>query len=87
MKRKIFFSLIGALLLHVLYFIGQLVFGLIQTFLYRPQFAPNDFVLQSEVAFGLIAQGSPIVLIGSYILLTLLIFVLLILKKERREYN
>lgn len=87
MKRRICFSLIGALLLHLLYFVAQLIFGLIQTYLYRPQFAPNDFILQSEVAFGFIAEWSPNLLIGSYIILTLLIYALLMLKKERREQN
>lgn len=87
MKRKFIFALLGALLLFILYTLLQLIFGLIQTFLYRPQFAPDDFVLQSEVAFGFIGQGSPIMLIGIYMLVTLILFALLMLKKERREQN
>ena len=81
------FASLGALLLFILYTLAQLIFGLIQTFLYRPQFAPDDFVLQSEVAYGFIVQMSPIMLIGMYILITLILFALLMLKKERREQN
>lgn len=87
MKRKFIFAALGALLLFILYMLAKLIFGLIQTFLYRPQFAPDDFVLQSEVAFGFIVQGSPIMLIGVYIVVTLILFALLMLKKERREQN
>ena len=87
MKRKFISALLGALLLFILYILAQLIFGLIQTFLYRPQFAPDDFVLQSEVAFGFIVQGSPFMLIGIYMLVTLILFALLMLKKERREQN
>ncbi|MBD8034566.1 MULTISPECIES: hypothetical protein [Solibacillus] len=87
MKRKFISALLGALLLFILYILAQLIFGLIQTFLYRPQFAPDDFVLQSEVAFGFIIQVSPIMLIGIYMLVTLILFALLMLKKERREQN
>ncbi|MBD8038260.1 hypothetical protein H9635_16015 [Solibacillus sp. A46] len=87
MKRKFMFASLGALLLFILYTLAQLIFGIIQTFLYRPQFAPDDFVLQSEVAFGFIVQRSPLMIIGIYILLTLLLFALLMLKKERREQN
>lgn len=81
------FASLGALLLFILYTLAQLIFGIVQTFLYRPQFAPNDFVLQSEVAFGFIVQGSPFMLIGIYMLVTLLLFALLMLKEERREQN
>lgn len=87
MKRKFISALLGALLLFILYILAQLIFGLIQTFLYRPQFAPDDFALQSEVAFGFIIQVSPIMLIGIYMLVTLILFALLMLKKERREQN
>ncbi|WP_342574702.1 hypothetical protein MHH37_01460 [Solibacillus sp. FSL K6-1781] len=82
MKRKILFAFIGALLLHILYFAAQLLIGLIQTYFYKPQFAPDPVVLQSEVAFGLVNQGSAIYLLGSYIGVALLLFAILSLKKK-----
>ena len=82
MKRNFLFAFVGALLLHILYFAAQLLIGLIQTFFYKPQFAPNTVVLQSEVAFGFVNQGSPILLIGSYIGAALLIFAVLNIKKK-----
>ncbi|MGN7478826.1 hypothetical protein ACTHOQ_13315 [Solibacillus silvestris] len=87
MKRKILFALIGALLLHILYFAAQILFGIMQTLLYRPQFAPNVEVLQSEITFGVITRESPMLLFGSYLVVALLLFGLLILKKERREHT
>lgn len=82
MKRKILFAFIGALLLHILYFATQLLIGLVQTFFYKPQFAPDTVVLQSEMAFGFINQGSPIFLLGSYIGVAFLIFAVLSIKKK-----
>ena len=82
MKRKFLLAFAGALLLHILYFAVQLLIGLIQTFFYKPQFAPDTAVLQSELAFGFISQGSPIILLGSYMGVALLIFVVLNLKKK-----
>ncbi|MFL0583081.1 hypothetical protein ACH0B6_10935 [Solibacillus silvestris] len=82
MKRKILFAFIGALLLHILYFAAQLLIGLIQTFFYKPQFAPDTVVLQSELTFGFVNQGSPIFLVGSYIGVALLIYAVLSLKKK-----
>lgn len=79
MKRKILFAFIGALMLHILYFAAQLLIGLIQTLFYKPQFAPDTVVLQNEVAFGFINQGSPI---GSYIGVALLIYAVLSLKRK-----
>ncbi|MER2113438.1 MAG: hypothetical protein ABS960_12165 [Solibacillus isronensis] len=87
MKRKILFAFFGALLLHILYFTAQLLIGLVQTFFYKPQFAPDTVVLQSEMAFGFVNQESPILLLGSYIGVALLIFAVLSLKKERREQH
>ena len=82
MKRKILFAFIGALLLHILYFTAQLLIGLVQTFFYKPQFAPNMVELQSEITFGFVNQGSPILLLGSYIGVALLIFAVLSLKMK-----
>ncbi|WP_339197021.1 hypothetical protein MKY27_01225 [Solibacillus sp. FSL R5-0449] len=52
MKRKILFAFIGALLLHILYYAILLLIGLVQTFFYKPQFAPDTVGLQSEMVFG-----------------------------------
>lgn len=82
MKRNFLLAFVGALLLHILYFAAQLLIGLTQTFFYKPQFAPNTVVLQSEVAFGFVNQGFPIFLIGSYIGIALLIFAVLNIKKK-----
>ncbi|MCM3723136.1 hypothetical protein [Solibacillus isronensis] len=82
MKRKFLFAIIGALLLHILYFTAQLLIGLVQTFFYKPQFAPDTVVLQSEMTFGFVNQGSPILLLGSYIGVAILIFGVLSLKKK-----
>lgn len=85
MKRKFILASLATCLLFILYTLAQIITGLIQTFLYRPQFSPNDIVLQSEVTFGVVTNGSPLLIVGTFILLTLLIFGLLMLKKERRE--
>lgn len=82
MKRKILFAFIGALLLHILYFTAQLLIGLVRTFFYKPQFAPDTVELQSEVTFGFVNQGSPMILLGSYIGVAFLIFAVLSLKKK-----
>lgn len=87
MKHKFIFAALATLLLFTLYTLAQLLLGLIQTYFYRPQFSPNDIVLQSEVSFGVVMHGSPTMLIGSYCIITLIIFALLMLKKERRAHN
>lgn len=87
MKRKFVFAALGTLLLFTIYTLAQLIIGVVQTYLYKPQFSPNDLVLQSEVSFGVVMHGSPLVLIGSYCMITLIIFALLMLKKERHAQN
>lgn len=87
MKRKFIFAALVTLLLFTIYTLAQLIIGVVQTYLYKPQFAPNDLVLQSEVAFGFVTRSSPIVLFGSYCVITLILFALLMLKKERRARN
>ncbi|AMO87649.1 hypothetical protein B857_03230 [Solibacillus isronensis B3W22] len=87
MKRKILFAFIGALMLHILYFAAQLLIGLIQTLFYKPQFAPDKVVLQNEMAFGFINQGSPIFLLGSYIGGSASYIRCTQFKKERREQH
>lgn len=87
MKRKFVFAALVTLLLFTIYTLAQLIIGVIQTYLYKPQFSPGDLVLQSEVSFGAVMHGSPLVLIGSYCMITLIIFALLMLKKERRVHN
>lgn len=82
MKRKILFAFTGALLLHILYFATQLLIGFVQTFFYKPQFAPDTVVLQSEMAFGFVNQGSLILLVFSYIGVAFLIFAVLSIKKK-----
>lgn len=82
MKRKILFALVGAFLLHILYFSAQLLIGIVKTFLYQPQFAPDAVVLQNEISFGVITRESPILLLGSYFVVALLIFGLINLKKK-----
>lgn len=82
MKRKILFAFIGALLLHILYYAILLLIGLVQTFFYKPQFAPDTVGLQSEMVFGFVNRGSPVFLLGSYIGVALLIFAVLSLKKK-----
>lgn len=82
-KTKWIAASLLALLIIVLYILGQLVIGLIQTFLYRPQFAPDDFILQSEISFGGPAlHSSPLALVGGYCILTLLLLIVFTLKKK-----
>lgn len=87
MKRKFIFASLATLLLFTVYTLAQLIIGVIRTYLYKPQFSPNDLVLQSEVSFGVVMHGSPIVLVGNYCIITLIIFALFMLKKERRAHN
>ncbi|MEK5078918.1 hypothetical protein MKX73_08280 [Solibacillus sp. FSL W7-1436] len=82
MKRKILFAFIGALLLHILYFAAQLLIGLVQTFFFKPQFAPDTVGLQSELSFGFVNGGSAIFLLGSYIGVAFLIFAVLSIKEK-----
>lgn len=82
MKRKVLLAFLGALLIHIAYFLVQLLMGIVKTFLYQPQFAPDDVVLQSEVAFGLVTQGAPTILIASYFIVAFLLFMILHTKES-----
>lgn len=75
-KRNLLLALMGALLLHLIFFIAQILRGIVQTFFYQPQFAPDDVVLQSTISFGMTAQGSPAILLASYIVVALILFAL-----------
>lgn len=76
LKRNMLLALIGALLMHMIFFIAQILIGLVQTFFYQPQFAPDDVVLQSTISLGMTAQGSPAILLASYIVVVLILFAL-----------
>ena len=75
-KRNLLLALMGALLLHLIFFIVQILSGIVQTFFYQPQFAPDDVVLQSTISFGMTTQGSPAILLASYIIVALILFAL-----------
>lgn len=85
MKRNILLALLGALVLQIGYFFVQLLIGIVQTYFYQPQFAPNDIVLQSEVAFGFISQGTPLFVLASYFLATLVLFMMLKTKESFKK--
>lgn len=75
-KRNMLLALLGAFVLHIVFFIVQILSGIVQTFFYQPQFAPDDVVLQSTISFGMTAQGSPAILLASYIIVALILFAL-----------
>ena len=85
MNRNVLLALLGALLLHIGYFLVQLLIGIVQTFFYQPQFAPTDVVLQSEVAFGFVSRGTPLFLLASYFLASLLLFMMLKTKESLKR--
>ena len=66
-------ALFLSLLLHFVYIAGVLITGYIQTQNYKPDMAKsweNVDMLQNEIAFGII--GSPLVLIYTFIGITLI---------------
>ena len=76
MKRNVLLALLGALLLHIAYFLVQLLIGIVKNFFYQPQFAPTDVILQSEVAFGFVSRGTPLFLLASYFVVALVLFMM-----------
>ncbi|MCH7320267.1 hypothetical protein LZ480_00075 [Solibacillus sp. MA9] len=84
-KRNMLFALVGALIIHIAYVLIQLLIGIIQTFFYQPQFAPNDVILQSEVAFGFMLQGAPLILLGSYFIVAVVLFTILNTKEALKR--
>ena len=79
-------ALIFSFLLHFIYIAGVLLTGYIQTKNYEPDIATswkNVNVLQDEVAFGVI--GSPLVLIYTFIGLTLIFGLILYSNKRMKD--
>ncbi|MER1986257.1 MAG: hypothetical protein ABS948_10235 [Solibacillus sp.] len=76
-------SLAGSIVLYVVYFLCIVAIGLAQTYLYKPQFAPNTLVLQQEIAFGYVAQF-PYVGVSFIVVAFVIGFVLMIRDRKRR---
>ncbi|MER2108273.1 MAG: hypothetical protein ABS949_15165 [Solibacillus sp.] len=76
-------SLAGSIVLHVVYFLCMVAIGFAQTYLYKPQFAPNTLVLQQEVAFGYVVQ-LPYVGVSFIVVAFVIGFVLIIRDRKRR---
>ena len=77
-------ALVGALLLHIAYIGIVFLMGWVQTYFYKPQFSPGTIVLQSEVSFGVVT-ASPIVYVGSFVIVTMLIGLVLMGRKQLKK--
>lgn len=83
--RIVIQSLAGSVLLHAVYFLCMLAVGLAQTYLYRPQFAPNTFVLQQEIAFGYVIRFPYVGF--SFVGVALLVGIVLIVRERKKRHS